>query len=81
MMVSVDKAGRVVIPKEVRDQLGLTADASLELDIEGDAIRLTPHRRASRQVVEVDGLPVLVPVEGSTPTDADVQQRRDADQR
>jgi AbrB family looped-hinge helix DNA binding protein len=81
MMVAIDRAGRVVIPKDVRDRLSLAADAELELSVEGDSIRLLPVRPRSRRVVEVDGWPVIEAVEGATITDADVQRWRDADQR
>jgi antitoxin PrlF len=40
MRLTIDKAGRVVIPAQVRKRLGLTAGAELELVIEGFAIRL-----------------------------------------
>lgn len=81
MLVGIDRAGRVVIPKEVRDRLSLAPDAQLELDTEGDSIRLTPVRPRSRSIVEVDGWPVIAPASGHTVTDADVQRWRDADQR
>lgn len=64
----------MVIPKEVRDRLSLTPDAQLELDTEGDSIRLTPVRERSRSIVEIDGWPVIAPAEGHTVTDADVQR-------
>lgn len=81
MVVSIDRAGRVVIPKEIRDRLSLGADAEVEVEIDGDAIRLVPVRARGRRVVEVDGWPVIE--RGDTPaiTDADVQRWRDADQR
>jgi AbrB family looped-hinge helix DNA binding protein len=81
MMVTIDRAGRVVIPKELRDRLMLGADAELDIDVEGDTIRLTPRSMGRRRIVEVDGLAVLEPVEGQTVTDVDVQRWRDADQR
>lgn len=81
MVVSIDRAGRVVIPKDVRDRLMLAPDAELDVDVEGDSIRLTPRSGARRRVVEVDGLPVLEPVDGVLLTDLDVQRWRDADQR
>ena len=81
MMVSIDRAGRVVIPKDIRDRLSLGADADLDIDLDGDSIRLTPVRAASRRVIDVDGLPVLERIDGYTTTDADVQRWRDADQR
>jgi len=40
MITTMDKAGRVVIPVEVRKRLGLNAGAELEMAIEGFAIRL-----------------------------------------
>jgi AbrB family looped-hinge helix DNA binding protein len=81
MMVSIDRAGRVVIPKETRDRLSLTPDAELELTVHGDSIHLVPVRRAGRTFSIVDGFAVLDPVPGATITDADVQSWRDADQR
>jgi len=81
MLVSIDRAGRVVIPKELRERLGLEADAQFELDAEGDSLRLTPVRRPGRRVVDVDGWPVIEAVEGMKITDADVRRWRDADQR
>ena len=41
MRVSIDKAGRVVIPVEVRTHAGLVAGTVLELRVEGGEIRLT----------------------------------------
>ncbi len=81
MLVTIDRAGRVVIPKDVRERLMLAADAELEVDVEGDSIRLTPRVGPRRRVGEVDGLPVLEPIEGMIVTDVDVQRWRDADQR
>lgn len=40
MTTTMDKAGRVVIPAEVRKRLGWTAGAELEMVIEGSSIRL-----------------------------------------
>jgi AbrB family looped-hinge helix DNA binding protein len=79
-MVTIDRAGRVVIPKELRDRLSLAPDGELEAVLDGDSIRLTPVRPASRRIVELDGWPVIEAVAGHTITDADVQRWRDADQ-
>lgn len=58
MLVTVDAAGRVVIPKQVRERLGLTAGSQLELDELGDHVELRPagrdiwvDREAGRPVV------------------------------
>jgi AbrB family looped-hinge helix DNA binding protein len=40
--VTIDKAGRVVIPKSVRDDLRLEPGDSLALDFEGDSVVLRP---------------------------------------
>ena len=40
MVTTIDKAGRVVIPAEVRKRLGLAAGMELELAVEGFSIRL-----------------------------------------
>lgn len=42
--VTIDKAGRVVIPKEVRDQLRLEAGDTLALESEGERVTLQPVR-------------------------------------
>lgn len=81
MMVSMDRAGRVVVPKDVRERLSLDEDTEFDLDVVGDGIRLTPRRSAGRRVVDVDGWPVIEAREGRVITDADVQRWRDADQR
>jgi AbrB family looped-hinge helix DNA binding protein len=81
MMVAIDRAGRVVIPKELRDRLSIDADTELEVTVDGDGIRLTPRRPRGRVVVDDDGWPVIERVSGVTITDAEVQRWRDADQR
>jgi AbrB family looped-hinge helix DNA binding protein len=42
--VTLDKAGRVVIPKPLRDELQLGPGDSLELDNQGELIMLRPTR-------------------------------------
>lgn len=81
MMVSIDRAGRVVIPKDVRDRLDLDPGAMLEVTIEGRDLRLSPVRRRGRAIIEVDGWPVIEPVDGVSVSDGDVQRWRDDGQR
>jgi AbrB family looped-hinge helix DNA binding protein len=45
--VTLDKAGRVVIPKILRDELHLAAGDALSLESEGESLTLRPVRSAS----------------------------------
>jgi AbrB family looped-hinge helix DNA binding protein len=45
MTLKVDKAGRVILPKPIRDRLGLQAGSDLELQEAPDGLLLTPIRR------------------------------------
>ncbi len=47
MKVTLDKAGRVVLPKSLREALHLSAGDSLELAIVGEEITLHPQRSAA----------------------------------
>ncbi len=48
MTVKVDKAGRVVLPKPVRDRLGLHEGSDLEMEETPEGVVLKPaERRAS----------------------------------
>lgn len=79
MMVTIDKAGRVVIPKEIRDSLDLVAGTELEIDVERGTIQLERRRQPGRQLAwSEDGRPYFPAVGGHATTDADVQQLRDA---
>jgi AbrB family looped-hinge helix DNA binding protein len=42
--VTIDKAGRVVIPKEIRDELRLEAGDTLAVESEGERVTLRPVR-------------------------------------
>ncbi len=77
MLVTIDRAGRIVIPKPLRDSLGLTTDTQLELIPDGAGLRIEPVQRAERTVETRDGIPILGRVEGAVLTDADVRRLRD----
>lgn len=40
MRTTIDSAGRVVVPKQVRDAAGLQAGCEVEIEWDGDAVRL-----------------------------------------
>jgi AbrB family looped-hinge helix DNA binding protein len=47
MYVSIDSAGRVVVPKQLRDELGLTPATPLEIEIVNGHLELSaPHQPA-----------------------------------
>lgn len=44
MQVTIDKAGRIVLPKALRDHLRLNPGDTLELAVEGEQVKLSPRR-------------------------------------
>ena len=75
--VSVDKVGRIVIPKRLREQAGITADTELDIVFDGLAIRLEPVVTHERVVDRRDGLPLLRAVPDGVLTDDVVRALRD----
>lgn len=73
MRATIDGAGRVVVPKALRSQLGLTAGTELDIRVVDDRLELSrPPLEA--QLQERDGLLVAVPVGAVEPlTDDDVR--------
>jgi AbrB family looped-hinge helix DNA binding protein len=60
MKTTIDGAGRVVIPKELRDRLGLEGGASLEIRESNGRIEIEPTP-APMKLVRRSGGPVAVP--------------------
>lgn len=77
MQTTIDAAGRLVVPKELRDRLGITAGSRVEIREDGSGLRL--DLVASDVVIEVDGY-LLVSSEAAI-SDDDVRELRLADQR
>ena len=69
MKVRVDAVGRVVLPKPLRDELGLTTGSEVDISRYGDGLQLTPGGRTAR-LVRRDG--VLVATGDSVVSDDDV---------
>jgi AbrB family looped-hinge helix DNA binding protein len=77
MRTTIDKAGRLVIPKVLRDRLGIRP-GEVELIADGAALRIEPI--TSDEVEEHAGR-LVIPSAGRQITSDDVQTLRDADQR
>lgn len=54
MQTTIDAAGRVVIPKSLRDAVGLTGGSTVEVTVYGSGLHLTPGGRTAR-LQRVDG--------------------------
>lgn len=59
MEVTVDKFGRIVIPKELRDELGLGPGTALRIDRREQDLVLSPLQETP-ELVEQDGLLIYV---------------------
>ena len=58
-MVQLDTAGRVVVPKKIRERFRLQGGDTLTLEVKGDAIELRP-KKPTAQLRRVNGVLVLV---------------------
>jgi AbrB family looped-hinge helix DNA binding protein len=76
MKTTIDKAGRLVIPKELRDRLGLVPG---EVDVFTEGAGLRIELVSTGHLVERDGY-LLLPSGGAPLTDDDVRELRLADQ-
>lgn len=76
MRATIDKAGRLVIPRPMRDRIGLTGGGEVELELDGAAVRIAPV--TGGELREVDGL-LVIPSTGTPTTNHDVRELIDAD--
>lgn len=77
MQAAIDSAGRVVIPKRLRDELGLTP-GPVEVVRDGAGVRIEPVTDSDLERV---GARLVIPSSGSSLSDAEVRELRLADQR
>lgn len=79
MRTKLSTKGQVILPEQIREQLGLRQGDPLDASIEGERIVLIPHRRhrASAKIAKhpISGLPVL-----SAGTDAPVLTSREVEE-
>ncbi|HET7726871.1 MAG TPA: AbrB/MazE/SpoVT family DNA-binding domain-containing protein [Candidatus Limnocylindrales bacterium] len=78
MKTTIDRAGRLVIPRAMRTQLGLERGGDVEVSIDGASIRIEPT--AGSELADIDGL-LVIPATGEPIDDEVVRELRRADQR
>lgn len=72
MTVTMDKAGRIVIPLKIREKLHLKPGAEFDIEETGRGVRLEP-KLEERKVIYKHGIPVF-----TGPADFDVVQEIEA---
>jgi AbrB family looped-hinge helix DNA binding protein len=77
--IDVDKVGRLVLPKEVRERYGIVRGGRLELVDTGDGMLLTPQVVATPVTHLANGFPVLKtpanePASGGAMDDTDLSE-------
>lgn len=55
MEARIDSLGRLVVPKQLRDELGLEAGTVVDISRYGDGLRLVVGGRTARLVTDEDG--------------------------
>jgi len=68
MKAAIDSVGRVVVPKPLRDALGLQPGSEVEISRYGAGLQLIPAGRTAQVVLE-GGVPVVT---GDTRIDDDI---------
>jgi AbrB family looped-hinge helix DNA binding protein len=66
-IVEIDKAGRIVVPKKLRDDLHLVPGTRLRIERSGDRLTLMPSSIVARLAIE-DGVPLIFPADSSHPS-------------
>lgn len=69
MKTTIDAAGRIVVPKALRDQIGLIP-GQVDIAVVGSRIVIEPT--SDESLVEEDGL-LVIPASGELVTDDDVR--------
>lgn len=76
MRTTIDRAGRLVIPRTLRDRIGLASGGEVNLELDGAAVRIEPV--TGTDVKEVAGL-LVIPTTGMPLTGDLVRELIDAD--
>jgi AbrB family looped-hinge helix DNA binding protein len=76
MKTTIDKAGRLVIPRPLRDRIGLAGGDTVEIELDGAGLRIRPV--AGNELREEGGL-LVIPAIGASIDDTLVRELIDAD--
>lgn len=76
MRTTIDKAGRLVIPRVLRDRIGLAGGGEVEIELDGAAVRIEPV--SGTELKHVAGL-LVIPASGTPLTGDLVRELIDAD--
>ncbi len=76
MHVSIDKAGRVVVPKHVRDELGFSPDTLLEAEVVDGRLELSATHGPAKLVEGPHGPSIAAT--GTPITDEDIRRTLEA---
>jgi AbrB family looped-hinge helix DNA binding protein len=76
MRTTIDKAGRLVIPRALRDRIGLAGGGEVELELDGAAVRIQPV--SGSDLKDVAGL-LVIPTTGTPLTGVLVRELIEAD--
>lgn len=79
MKATIDSAGRLLLPKALRDALGLAPGSTVDVSAYGSGVQVTPGGRTAR--VERDDEGRLIAVSQTVVTDADMFALIDAGRR
>jgi AbrB family looped-hinge helix DNA binding protein len=80
MRTTIDRAGRLVIPKPLRERLGLLDGVEVEIRESADGLSIVPLATGPA-LVERDGLVVIESGSETVLTDDDVRRLRDEGRR
>lgn len=58
MITTLDKFGRIIIPKKLREHVGITSETNLNIQADGKRIIIEPIRK-EEPLVEKDGILVF----------------------
>jgi AbrB family looped-hinge helix DNA binding protein len=76
MRSTIDSAGRLVIPRVLRERIGLEGGGHVEIELDGAGVRIQPV--SGSELREEGGL-LLIPATGTSITGESVRELIDAD--